>query len=140
MPSHLHLIVNTEGKEKLSDVIRDFKKYTSKQLIWQIANEAESRREWLLSHFAHAAKTHPKNTGYKVWRDGNHAIELRSERVTWQKLRYIHKNPVVDRIVEKEEEYLFSSARNYYNREALFPIDCLTPPVITVNTPGFFNL
>ena len=140
MPSHLHLIANTDGKEHLSAVIRDFKKYTSKKLIWQIANEPESRREWLLRHFAHAAKAHPKNTGYKVWRDGNHAIEIRSERVAWQKLRYIHNNPVVDNIVEKPEEYLYSSARNYYDRSALLAVECLTPPVITVNTPGFFNL
>ncbi|MFN8143540.1 MAG: transposase [Bacteroidia bacterium] len=85
MQSHLHLIANTDGKEHLSVVIRDFVKYTSKQLIWQIATNRKAEREWLLSHFAHAAKAHPKNTGYKVWRDGNHAVEIRSERVAWQK-------------------------------------------------------
>jgi len=31
-----------------------------------------------------------------------------------QKLEYIHNNPVVAGIVEKAEEYIYSSARNYY--------------------------
>jgi REP element-mobilizing transposase RayT len=140
MPSHLHLIANTDGKEKLSDVIRDFKKFTSKILIHQIKNEAESRREWLLNRFEFAAKNHTKTSGYKIWQDGNHAIEVTSEKVVWQKLRYIHKNPVVDRVVEKEEEYLFSSARDYHDRDSLLKVCCLTPPVITVNSPGFFNV
>ena len=140
MPGHLHLIANTEGKEKLKDVVRDFKKHTSKKLTWQIANEPESRRERLLNHFEFAAKKHPKNKDYKVWQDGNHPVEVRSERVVWQKLNYIHKNPVVDRIVEKEEDYLFSSPRDYHDKSSLLKVTCLTPPVNTVNSPGFFNV
>jgi len=104
MTNHLHLIANTDGKNKLDNVVRDFKKFTSKKLISQITNEPESRREWLLNKFAYAAKKHPKNTDNKVWQDGNHAVEIRSERVVWQKLNYIHKNQVVDRIVENEED------------------------------------
>ncbi|MBP6335333.1 MAG: transposase [Bacteroidia bacterium] len=140
MPSHLHLIADTDGREKLSDVVRDFKKFTSKKLILQIEREVESRRKWLLSQFEFAATKHPKNTDYKVWRDGNHPIEMRSERVLWQKIRYIHRNPVVDRIVEKEEEYLFSSARNYYGREPLLFVNCVTPPVTSIGTQGFLNV
>ncbi len=45
MPSHLHLIANTSMKFELADVIRDFKKYTSKALVRQIQQEPESRRD-----------------------------------------------------------------------------------------------
>jgi len=93
-----------------------------------------------LNHFEFAAKKHPKNKDYKVWQDGNHPVEVRSERVVWQKLNYIHKNPVVDRIVEKEEDYLFSSPRDYHDKSSLLKVTCLTPPVNTVNSPGFFNV
>ena len=51
MPSHLHLIANTTVKFELADVIRDFKKFTSKKLIHQIKQEPESRREWMLNRF-----------------------------------------------------------------------------------------
>ena len=138
MPSHLHLIANTKIPFDLDNVIRDFKRHTSKHAIFLIENEAESRREWLLDKFAHAGKIHPKNKNHKVWQDKNHAIELFTEKVTWQKLNYIHRNPVVDKIIFNEQDYLFSSARNYYGLPNVLEIDCLTPPVTTVSSRNFF--
>ncbi len=75
----------------------------------------------------------------KIPWDKNHAIELYTERVTWQKLNYIHRNPVVDKVVYKEQDYLFSLARNYYGLPNVLEIDCLTPPVTTVSSRNFFN-
>ena len=144
MPSHLHLITNTKIQFDLDNVVRDFKRHTSKYAILLIENSPESRREWLLDKFAHAGKTHPKNKNHKVWRDKNHAIELFTEKVTWQKLKYIHRNPVIDKIVYNEQDYLpdnyrDSSARNYYGLPNVLEIDCLTPPVITSSSNNFFN-
>ena len=124
---------------KLVDTIRDFKRFTYNQLIEQINNEPESRRDWLLDQFQFAVRRHPKNKNYKIWQDGNHAIEIFSEKIVWQKLNYIHRNPVVDKIVYKEEDYLFSSAHNYYNLPFLLPVDCLTLPVITSSDRNFLN-
>ena len=140
MPSHLHLIANTTVKFELADVIRDFKKFTSKKLIHQIKQEPESRREWMLNRFEFAGKYNNKITNYKFWQDGNHAIEVFSEKVTWQKINYIHQNPVVDKIVFKEEDYLFSSARNYYDLPAVLEIDCITTPVFTAGMSGFYKV
>ena len=44
----------------------------------------------------------------------NQPKELFSEKFTDQKLDYIHNNPVEAGIVDKAEEYLYSSARDYY--------------------------
>jgi putative transposase len=139
MPSHLHLIANTNVAHDLDDVIRDFKRHTSKNAIFLIEHEPESRRNWLLDKFGYAGKIHPKNKGYKVWQDKNHAIELYTEKVTWQKLKYIHRNPVIDKIVYNEQDYLFSSARNYYDLPNVLEINCLAPPVITSSNNNFFN-
>jgi REP element-mobilizing transposase RayT len=139
MPSHLHLIANTKIPFDLDNVVRDFKRHTSKNAILLIENSPESRREWLLDKFAHAGKSDPKNKNHKGWRDKNHAIELFTEKVTWQKLKYIHRNPVIDKIVYNEQYYLFSSARNYYGLPNVLEIDCLTPPVITSSSNNFFN-
>ena len=139
MPSHLHMIANTNEPFQLDDVVCDFKRHTSKHLIAQIENEPESRREWLLERFKFAAKIHSKNKNYKVWRDKNHAIELYTEKVTWQKLNYIHRNPVVEKIVYGEQDYLYSSARNYYDLPSVLDVNCLTPPVITTSSPNYFN-
>ena len=140
MPSHLHIIANTSIKFELADVIRDVKKFTSKKIIKQIQDEPESRRDWMLNRFEYAGKYNKKIKNFKFWKDGNHAIEVYSEKVIWQKINYIHQNPVIEKIVYKEEDYLFSSARNYYNLPSILDVDCITPPVLTVGMPGFYNV
>ena len=47
MHSHLHLICRAGEGQKLTDTLRDFKKFTSKKIANQIINEPESRRERL---------------------------------------------------------------------------------------------
>ncbi len=48
MTNHLHLIVGTE-RDKLSDIIRDFKKFTATKIVEAIeTNPKESRKKWLL--------------------------------------------------------------------------------------------
>lgn len=113
MPSHLHMICRVDGKGLLSDVIRDFKTFTSKKIIEQIQEESESRREWMLNYFAKACAHLKRAQKYKVWQDGNQAKEIFSNSFLYEKLEYIHNNPVKDLIVEKPWEYLYSSARNY---------------------------
>jgi REP element-mobilizing transposase RayT len=113
MPSHLHMICRAEGENALSDILRDFKKYTSKAILKQIQEEPESRRDWMLEQFAKAGE-HLKNIkDYKFWQDGNQAKEIFGNQFLEEKLDYIHNNPVEEMIVVKPEDYLFSSARNY---------------------------
>jgi|KBSMisStaDraftv2_1062788.scaffolds.fasta_scaffold492721_1 hypothetical protein len=49
------------------------------------------------------------------WRQENKPKELYSPAFTVQKLNNIHNNPVEAGLVEKPEEYLYSSARDYVN-------------------------
>ncbi|MGY3211051.1 REP-associated tyrosine transposase [Mucilaginibacter sp. HD30] len=114
MPSHLHLIVSVnQGEFTLSDVMRDFKKFTSKRIIQSIIEIAESRREWLLRHFAYAGKYNPKIKNYKFWQDGLHPIELTTSKFIEQKINYIHENPVTAGMVYRAEDYVLSSAAQY---------------------------
>ena len=61
MSSHVHMLCKVPENKKLSDILRDFKKYTSKKIIETIINFPESRREWMLAVFekaySHFAKT-----------------------------------------------------------------------------------
>lgn len=122
MPSHLHMIVRAADGYVLTDIIKDFKSYTSRELIKHIKEEPESRREWLLSSFKKAAEAHPKNILYKVWQDGYHPVELYTPKFTLQKLNYIHNNPVEEMLVEKPWDYMFSSARNYADMDNLLDV------------------
>ena len=113
MHSHLHLLCRSSGQNTLPDIIRDFKKFTSKRIIRTIQEEPESRREWLLEFFSKACAHLKRDRNYKVWQDGYHAEIANSNKFLKEKIIYIHNNPVKDKIVAYPEDYIFSSARNY---------------------------
>ena len=128
MTNHLHLIVNCNEPFQLKDVMRDFKKFTSKKILSQIINEPESRREWMLEIFSSKANASPKHKDFKFWQTGNHAIELNSEKFVWDKINYIHQNPVEEKFVSKIEDWKYSSASNYLeNQSVLKEVFCLIP-------------
>ena len=131
MPSHLHLIARAEGKYTLSDILRDLKKFTSKSLVKQIEEEGESRREWMLKHFAKAGEHLRSIKNYKFWQDGNQAKEIYSNQFLYEKLDYIHNNPVEEMIVARAEDYIFSSARNYASLDYVLDVCLITPELKT---------
>ena len=113
MSSHIHLLCKAPENELLSNIIRDFKTFTSKKIIEAILEHPESRREWMLDYFRNACAHLKRKQNYKVWQDGYHAVKVYSNTFIKQKLNYIHNNPVMDKIVSQPEDYVFSSARNY---------------------------
>ncbi|MFN8291657.1 MAG: transposase [Chitinophagaceae bacterium] len=117
MSNHVHLILSAKTGN-LSDLLRDFKKFTSKQLIRAILdNQQESRKEWMLDIFSKAGAKNSRNSMYQFWRQDNQPMELYSGPFTYQKMNYIHENPVEAGIVERAEDYLYSSARDYHFRK-----------------------
>tara|TARA_B110000091_G_scaffold6566_1_gene6410 strand:- start:1761 stop:2360 length:600 start_codon:yes stop_codon:yes gene_type:complete len=131
MSNHIHLLVRSKTG-KLSDLIRDFKKFTAKNILEKIVNEPESRREWMLERFKKATETHSRNKNYQFWQYGNHAEEIYSHKFMWSKLDYIHLNPVRAGIVEKASNYKYSSASNYVNNEGLITVEIVDNPVVDV--------
>ena len=55
------MVANTEAPFELEDVMRDFKKFTSKKILQQIINEPESRRDWMLKIFEEEAEKSKKH-------------------------------------------------------------------------------
>jgi REP element-mobilizing transposase RayT len=107
MSNHIHMIVSS-NKESLSDIIRDFKKYTAKKIFEAIkSNPRESRKRWLLWLLK-------KDDKIWFWEEGYHGEEIFSQEFFDTKLNYIHLNPVRAGLVEKEEEYLYSSCGDIY--------------------------
>lgn len=113
MSSHIHMLCKAPEERKLSDILRDFKKQTSKKIIETILNFPESRREWMLAYFSMSCEHLKRKQNYKVWQNGYHAEMIYSNKFINQKVNYIHNNPVADKIVAYPEDYIFSSARIY---------------------------
>ncbi len=56
MPNHIHLIFRDSNEDPMN-LLRDFKKHTSKKILKAIEeNPIESRKEWLLWMFERAGK------------------------------------------------------------------------------------
>ena len=125
MTNHLHLISRAVQGKSLSNLLRDFKKFTASEIYKRIkGNPQESRREWMTWMFERAGKRNPNNKNFQFWQQDNHPIELNSNILLDQKLEYIHMNPVAAGIVLNPEDYLYSSARNYAGLpEVLLKVD-----------------
>lgn len=122
MSNHLHLIASAKEEDHLSDILRDFKKFTSKALINAIKETPESRRDWMLNLFWYVGKDDKKIKYFKVWQEGNDAKEIHSTDFLDEKMNYIHNNPVRAELVANPEEYLYSSARDYFGEKGLVEI------------------
>ncbi len=127
MTNHVHLICSCTNPHRMSDFLRDFKKFTSKRIVEAIQDIPESRREWLLDKFSFEARRTGRAKDYKLWRDDNHAIDLDNGGIDiMEKANYIHENPVRAGIVRSPEEYLYSSAMDYAGkRKGLVEIVCI---------------
>jgi hypothetical protein len=93
------------GKEK---PVGSFLKYTSHEIL---KNMKEANNE--LNIF----EVNTNRKKYEIWQENPLAIELYSTDVIYQKLDYIHNNPVKEKwsLSPTPQEYLYSSANYYIN-------------------------
>jgi len=137
MSNHMHVIMSAKEGHRLSDIVRDFKKYTATSIIDMIlTNKEESRSEWMLKLFKYYAKYNKNNTKYQFWKQDNRPIELSSPKWINQKLAYIHLNPVRAGIVDKAADYLYSSAGRYIGGEGQIEMELLD----IGSTEGYIDL
>lgn len=123
MSNHVHLIFRSQNEDP-GGLLRDFKGFTSKQLVHAIkGNPKESRKEWMLSMFKKAGAKNSNVKKYQFWQQHNQPIELWSTPVIKQKVWYIHNNPVKSGFVNEPWEWKYSSARNYAEMDTALEID-----------------
>jgi putative transposase len=109
----------------LSNIIRDLKKFTAKELIRLIEEIPESRRVWLLNRFAFEANKTKRGQDYILWQEGYQGKQIISNSFLDQKLEYIHQNPLKEGWVAEPEHYLYSSASNYAGELSLIEVELL---------------
>lgn len=117
MTNHVHLIISS-NTNKIEYIVRDLKKYTSKQIIKAIQeNPTESRKEWMLNLFSYVGKNNNNNKEYQFWKQDYHPIELNTAEKLKERLDYLHENPVRSGLVWEPWHYKYSSAIDYYTNE-----------------------
>lgn len=112
MPSHFHWIVATDKtKGTISDIMREIKRNSSKEITLHLQNKQEYQEVFKKEAMIY------RDQYKKFWMKRFDDEVIRNEKMFWQKLVYIHNNPVEAGLVLKPEDYEYSSARNYVNRD-----------------------
>jgi putative transposase len=93
MSTHIHFVVNKNGK-KLSDMMRDFKKYTAQKALLAYCPSK------------------------KVWQYRYDRQAILSEDVLLTKIEYIHNNPVKAGLAKYPHDWYWSSASDYIDRNS----------------------
>jgi len=106
MTNHVHLIIRSVGKPGLSGVVRDLKSYTSRHIRKELeAHMGESRKEWMLWMMYKAGQWNSNNKDYQFWQQSSHPVELDTREKLFQRLHYIHENPVKAGFVDAPEHW-----------------------------------
>ena len=112
MPDHFHLIVNPRGGN-----IQGFTGALKSLLAARIIELTQDRRFRL-------RKPDRDGSIYQVWQDSFKSLPLWSLWMIWQKINYIHANPVRARLVKSAQDYRWSSFRAFYSEsEEPMPVD-----------------
>lgn len=110
LDNHLHLVA---AGDRLDQTVKEFKSHTARAIIEMATSEDKT---WLLNQLKYYKAKHKKKSHYQVWQEGFHPQLIQSEDMLHQKIDYIHDNPVNIGLVERAEDWLYSSARNYLNK------------------------
>jgi putative transposase len=104
MPDHFHLISNPRDGH-IKEFIGTLKSLTAKRILTQ-------------------RKSGRVRISGQVWQESFKAMPLWSGWMIWQKINYIHANPVKAGVVKATKDYRWSSFHSYYSSgEELITID-----------------
>ena len=76
----------------------------------------------LLAQFNWEKAAYKTDRVYQVWQEGSHPEEIQSEEMMWEKIEYIHDNPVARGYVDDPLDWRHSSARNYAGQPGVFSV------------------
>lgn len=107
MPNHFHIIASSESRTALPGILRDLKRYTSREVTRCLEEDGCRFQLRLLE------QTAGRSNDYRVWQEGYHPEAIFTQRFFRQKLDYLHDNPVRKGYVRSAEEWLYSSAYDY---------------------------
>ena len=116
MPNHIHLILFYNNKVNVSGLLRDLKKYTSVKIREKLVQDG---KESILDRLAYRKN----GQKFKVWKDRFDAVVILNKNILLTKMNYIHNNPVKSGLVERTQDWKYSSAGYYLTEKAgLLPI------------------
>jgi putative transposase len=107
MPNHIHLVWRINKDLNYENIQRDFLKFTAQEILRDLKKYNSSK---LKIFYVDA-----KDRKYQIWERNALSIKIFSDKVAYEKINYIHNNPIQEgwSLCELPEMYKYSSARFY---------------------------
>jgi putative transposase len=98
MPDHFHLIANPRDG-RIKEFIGQLKAVSAKAIV-----KAETNFTFVET-----------DEGHRLWQESFKSMGLWSDWMIWQKINYIHANPLKALLVKAAREYYWSGFRSFYS-------------------------
>jgi putative transposase len=107
MPEHVHLLLPAR-RATTSAILKSVKQSTAQTIVARLKKEDPDRLRCMVSG------AHRGDSPYSFWQvGGGYDRNVHGPEEYWGCVRYIHANPVRRGLVERPEDWRWSSARNY---------------------------
>jgi len=116
MENHIHWIA---VGPQISKRVGEFKSFTATTILRQLENKGYSTLLQELQFFKAGDKVDQE---HQLWQDGSHPKQIESDTMMWQKIEYIHNNPLRRGYVDDPIHWRYSSARIYAGQTGVMPI------------------
>ena len=116
MENHIHWIA---VGPQISKRVGEFKSFTATTILRQL--ESKGYRT-LLQELQFFKARYKLDQQHQLWQDGSHPQQIDSDNMMWQKIEYIHNNPLRRGYVDDPGHWRYSSARIYAGQEGVMPI------------------
>jgi putative transposase len=109
MPEHVHLVIWPHLETySIATILKAIKQSVSRQAIRWLRSENPSG----LAQLATGQKTNP----YRFWQDGGgYDRNIQTQEVLRSMIEYVHANPVRRGLVDAQEDWLWSSYRDWHD-------------------------
>ncbi len=127
MTNHLHLLAQARDNNVIAEIEKEYKSFTTKKILQDIDSEPDARKSWMMEHFENFGNILGFMKKFHVWQTSSNPvfIDMRKKETLLEYVEYIHANPVRDRIVDTDSDYLYSSARDYSGMNGLVHVSKL---------------
>lgn len=132
MPSHLHAIMKPTTAS-IGEILQQFGSFTAHEILERLRDD--NRKDWV--NVFHQKKRDERHE-HSIWQDIQ-AKNVYSPDFLWQKMEYIHQNPIAKdwQLVGNRADYWYSSAGYYdHGRKPIIEITEINEWLMSNPSPG----
>lgn len=116
MENHLHWIA---VGPHLGKRVGEFKSFTATSIIKEMKKRLF---DTLLQELEYYKLRHKVDQTHQLWQEGSHPQQIDTGDVMWQKIEYVHNNPLRRGYVDDPVHWRYSSARCYAGQTGLIDV------------------